>query len=206
MLGAGIVFCAYLYGPEAGIGLGIICTIPIVRIIRGWAHLESFDHKSFSIARELESRHTEPTVAAPHDGARPARVQRGQTVVGQSKLLDAMSERKRPNGKARAGTLLQGATSYRSRVISPVEAPEGLGRRLRRRLQRRQARRVLQTTLGRRAHPTGAAARISRQAHQHPVEHGRIGRRPIAFRGRWTGRSPYCHEHDVRATLVHSPL
>lgn len=124
MLGAGIVFCAYLYGPEAGIGLGIICTIPIVRIIRGWAHLESFDHKSFSIARELESRHTEPTVAAPHDGARPARVQRGQTVVGQSKLLDAMSERKRPNGKARAGTLLQGATSYRSRVISPVEAPE----------------------------------------------------------------------------------
>jgi hypothetical protein len=94
MLCAGVLFCGYLYGAEAAIGLSAIVIVPIVRVGRSWLYLERFDLRSFALARRLEAGSDVSEVIGSSDGRSGAilSMKREMTVVGQSKLLEAMKE------------------------------------------------------------------------------------------------------------------
>ena len=108
MLVAGVIFCASLYGPEAGIGLSIFVTIPIIKVAAAWHYMESFDMRSFQIAKKFEKSLSATRFnLAPTDESTtpcgPHKLTRTGTVVGQSLLLQAMKEqaskrRRQPSG------------------------------------------------------------------------------------------------------------
>jgi len=112
MLVSAVIFCAYLYGPETGIGLSVIVLIPTLRVIRLWFSLEYFDKQSFSLARQLENE------------AKP-QLKRALTVVGHSKLADAMKSRSPRRGKRMVARVRE---AHLSAVLAgggrPVEAGE----------------------------------------------------------------------------------
>ena len=108
MLVAGVIFCASLYGPEAGIGLSVFITIPLLKVGSAWHYMESFDRRSYKIAKKFE-KHLSGSHFSPHGiqhegavhessvshdtpaGHTPRKLlKRTGTVVGQSMLLQAM--------------------------------------------------------------------------------------------------------------------
>ena len=121
MLGSAVIFCYMIYGPEAGIGLAIIAPIPMLKVVAAWHHLESFDKRSFAISRRLEQGE-DPGQDAPGGprARRPASITRSVTVVGQSKLLDAMKEK----SKERRREAMNGRFSFR---VSPRSGGAAIG-------------------------------------------------------------------------------
>lgn len=109
MLAAGIVFCGYLYGRAAVIGLSTIVVIPVYKIAMYWFYLERFDSQSFALARKIETGRRITQVDHDNDndgddedttganapaGTIVVRLARQGTVVGQSKLLEAMKRQR----------------------------------------------------------------------------------------------------------------
>ena len=54
LLVSGVLFCVYVYGAEAGIGLSVVVTVPILKICKAWSYLERFDKRSFNLAKRLQ--------------------------------------------------------------------------------------------------------------------------------------------------------
>lgn len=100
LLAAGILFCGYLYGVAAVIGLSVVVTIPIVKVGRSWAYLERFDSHSFALARKMEAGQR-LSCDADAPGGLEAHIKRQITIVGQSKLLDAMKEQRKKNSPSK---------------------------------------------------------------------------------------------------------
>ena len=99
---ASVIFCTYMYGTEAGIGLTFVVLFPVVKVSAAWHYLEQFDRRSFALTRQLEARAeagSTPLENSPRDvpraqsGGLHAPLQRSVTVVGHSNLLEAMKEK-----------------------------------------------------------------------------------------------------------------
>ena len=127
LLAAGVVFCGYLYGGGAVVGLSLIVVIPVIRIARSWSYLENFDSRSFALARRLQRGSSlkdledDGSGAAGGNGGSGGSLSRQMTVVGQSKLLDAMREAKRIKANAKSPAYKRVRSLARNGMTSAAE-------------------------------------------------------------------------------------
>ena len=128
MLVAGILFCVYVYGNEAGIGLSTIACIPSYKVYRAWHYLEMFDRRSFHIARQLEKGEHAPEEEDDDDPRkrRPRKsiITRQLTIVGHSKLLSAMKQKDEHKRSRHRMSIIPSVGSRRRSTSSIMPSPK----------------------------------------------------------------------------------